>query len=144
MFITETLRKYPVSDPLIRKLNATYKIPDTDLVLEKGTTILIPVMGFHRDPDIFPDPEKFDPERFTKENIANRHPYAWIPFGKGPRDCVGMRFGMMQTRLGIATVLNNFRVSPSAKTTIPMKFQPDATLLSPAGGMHLNIEFIKD
>lgn len=117
-----------------------YKVPSTNTVLEKGTTVLIPVLAFHRDPAIYPDPEKFDPDRFTKENIATRHPYAWIPFGKGPRDCVGMRFGMMQTRLGIATVLNNFTVSPSGRTPIPIKFQPDATLITPEGGMHLNIE----
>lgn len=119
-------------------------MPNTDWVLEKDMTILIPIMGFHHDPDIFPNPEKFDPDRFTKENIAARHQYAWIPFGKGPRDCVGMRFGMMQTRLGIATVLRSFKVSPSEKTPIPMKLQPDAQLLSPAGGMHLNIERISD
>lgn len=114
------------------------------MVLEKGTSVLIPILGFHHDPDIYPNPDKFDPDRFTKENIAARHPYAWIPFGKGPRDCVGMRFGMMQTRLGIATVLNNFVVSPSEKTPIPMKLQPDAQLLSPLGGMHLNVEPIGD
>lgn len=126
----------------MRTTSADYKVPSTNLVLEKGTMVLVPVLGFHRDPDIYPEPEKFDPERFTKENIATRHPYAWIPFGKGPRDCVGMRFGMMQTRLGIATVLNNFRVSPSGKTLIPMRFKPDAPMLSPDGGMFLNVAAI--
>lgn len=134
------MRKYPVSDTLLRNVKSNYKVPNTNIVLEKGTQVLIPIMGFHHDPDIWPQPEKFDPDRFTKENVAGRHPYAWIPFGEGPRNCVGMRFGMMQTRLGIATVLKDFKVTPSKNTLIPMKFQPDAQLLSPAGGMFLNLE----
>lgn len=119
-------------------------MPGTDFTLEKGLTVFIPAMGLQRDPAIYPKPEIFDPDRFTKENIAARHPYAWIPFGKGPRDCIGMRFGMMQTRLGIATLLDKFRVSPSEKTLIPMKFQPDGQILGPVGGMFLNIEPVRD
>lgn len=100
----------------------------------------IPVRAFHMDPEIYPNPDKFDPERFTKENIAARHPMAYLPFGLGPRMCVGMRFGMMQTRIGIATMLRNFKVSPSGGTMIPMEFDPKATFLSPAKGMLLNVE----
>lgn len=133
---------YPVVDTLIRQTSAAYKVPSTNIVLEKGLTVLIPVMAFQRDPDLFPNPGKFDPDRFSKENIASRHPYAWSPFGKGPRDCIGMRFGMMQTRLGLATVLRHFNVTPSSKTAIPMKFQPDGQTLTPAGGMYLNLETI--
>lgn len=100
-------------------------------------------MGIHRDPANFPDPEKFDPERFTKENIAVRHPFSYMPFGLGPRVCIGQRFGMMQTRLAIATVLSNFQITPSKRTLIPMEFQPDGQLLIPKGGMFLNIAPIK-
>lgn len=138
--ISETLRKYPVADTLMRSVTIPYKVPNTDIYLEKGTMVLVPSIGFHYDPEIFPQPEKFDPDRFTKENVAARHPYAWLPFGHGPRNCVGLRFGMMQTRLGIATILNNFRVTPSQKTMIPLKYDPAGQLLSPLGGMYLNIE----
>lgn len=130
-------------DTHFRKTSADYKVPNTNITLEKGTTVLIPCMGFHHDPEIFPEPQKFDPDRFTKENIASRHSYAWVPFGKGPRDCVGLRFGMMQSRMGIATILNNFILSPSERTTIPMKFQAHAEMLSPVGGMFLNLEPVR-
>lgn len=118
-----------------------YKVPGTEIILEKDTKVTVPIMALHMDPDIYPDPDKFDPNRFTKENIAARHPMAYLPFGLGPRMCVGMRFGMMQTRLGIATMLGNFRVSPSVGTIIPMEFEPNTPFLSPAqGSMLLNVE----
>lgn len=117
-----------------------YKVPDSTIVLEKGTALLIPIFGIHRDPEIYPEPDKFDPERFTKENIGTRHPFAWLPFGQGQRNCIGIRFGMTQCRIGLATLINNYRISPSEKTPIPMRFDPNSVMLSPQGGMHLNIE----
>lgn len=143
MLISETLRKYPIVDILIRKVTIPYKVPDTDIVLEKGMRVIIPVMGIQRDPNYYPEPERFDPDRFTKENIAARHPSAWSPFGQGPRNCVGLRFGMMQTRLGIAMILRNFLVTPSKKTPVPLELDPTGSLLSPKGGMFLNIEPLK-
>lgn len=127
---------------LRRKLSAPYKVPNTKIVLEKDTAILIPTLGIHHDPEIYPRPEVFDPSRFTKENIADRHPYAWLPFGEGNRNCIGLRFGMMQTRIGLATILNNYKLTPSERTLIPMKFQPNGMVLGPDGGMYLRIEDI--
>lgn len=137
--ISETLRKYPIVAVLRRECERAYQVPNSNVVIEKGVVLSIPVLGIHRDPDIYPDPDQFDPDRFTKEAIADRHPYAWIPFGKGPRDCIGMRFGMMQTRVGLATILNSFRLLPSKNTPIPMQIDPSGLVLSPAGGMYLEL-----
>lgn len=138
--LPETLRKYPIVAVLRRQCDKDYQIPNTDLVIEKGVIVAIPVLGIHHDPEIYPDPERFDPDRFTKEAIAARHPYAYLPFGKGPRDCIGMRFGMMQTRVGLATLLNSYRLHPSENTPIPITYAPSSPVLSPSTGMFLRIE----
>lgn len=81
--IHETLRKYPVSPLLRRKVAKPYQIPATGIVLEEGMAVWTSVMGIHHNPEIYPEPEKFDPSRFTKANIASRHPYAYLPFAHG-------------------------------------------------------------
>ncbi|RZC37405.1 p450 domain containing protein [Asbolus verrucosus] len=65
-----------------------YELPDEDVIIEKGTRILIPIIGIHHDEEYYPDPQKFDPERFSEKKKNSRHQYAHIPFGEGPRGCV--------------------------------------------------------
>lgn len=84
------MRKHPSLPILNRECNEDYIIPNTNVKIDKGTAIMISVTGLQRDPDIYPDPDKFDPERFTKENIAKRNPYVYFPFGDGPRNCIGI------------------------------------------------------
>ncbi|XP_055696374.1 cytochrome P450 6a9-like [Lutzomyia longipalpis] len=138
--IHESLRKYPIVDSLLRSCGQDYNVPGTKHVIEKGTFFNISVYAIHHDPDIYPDPEKFDPDRFTEENVKNRHPYAWLPFGEGPRICVGMRFGMMQTRVGIASLLSKYRVITCPKTLIPLVLEPSNFVMTPKGGMWLKLE----
>lgn len=74
---------------LVRTCRKNYKIPDTDFVLPEGTHVNIGVLGLHHDPEYYPNPEKFDPDRFTEENKNKRPAYTYLPFGDGPRICIG-------------------------------------------------------
>jgi cytochrome P450 family 6 len=89
LFFSETLRKYPPAPHLSRECTKTYKIPGTDIVLEKGVLAAIPILALHHDPKYYPDPERFDPERFSEEEKAKRHHYVYLPFGEVPRICIG-------------------------------------------------------
>lgn len=75
---------------LIRVCTRDYKIPGTEVVLDKGTTAVIPAIGLHMDPQYFPDPEKFDPSRF--ENMDTVPKGTYFSFGGGPRICIGNFF----------------------------------------------------
>lgn len=82
-FAAETMRKYPPLGNLPRLVRKDYKIPGTDIVLEKGTNVVIPAFAIQRDPDIYPEPEQFKPERFESEKVKERHSMTWLPFGEG-------------------------------------------------------------
>lgn len=65
-------------------------VPGTNVKIEKSVRVFIPIRGIHYDQDYYENPEVFDPERFTDENKQNRNSYAFIPFGEGPRICIGL------------------------------------------------------
>jgi cytochrome P450 len=90
---TETLRKYPVIPFLDRMSCSDYELPSPagngTITLPDGTGVYIPVLALHHDPTYFPEPQKFDPDRFTEENKHSRPNYVYMPFGEGPRMCIG-------------------------------------------------------
>ncbi|KAF2886191.1 hypothetical protein ILUMI_19982 [Ignelater luminosus] len=138
--IDETLRKYLPLAMLNRKCVLPYKIPDTDVVIDKETAVIISTLGIQRDPEHFPDPERFDPDRFSEENKSKIKPFTYLPFGEGPRVCIGVRFGVMQTKVGLAVLLRNYKFSLNHKTKTPLKMDPFSFILSVEGGIWLNAE----
>ena len=86
---SETLRKYPPLQTLLRVCTKPYRIPETEVVLEKDIRIFIPVLALHYDPMYYPNPEHFDPERFSEKQKKSRPQYSYLPFGEGPRICIG-------------------------------------------------------
>lgn len=93
MNFAESLRKYPPVPFLDRKCSADYRIPQTDLIIEKDMIVYIPLIGIQNDEKYFPEPEKFIPERFLDNVNASQCVYA--PFGTGQRQCLG-KYIMMQ------------------------------------------------
>jgi cytochrome P450 len=87
--VAETLRKYPPVSIMSRKCTKDYRIPGSHATVEKGTEIIIPIEALHRDPQYYPEPDRFDPERFNEEVQSRRHHYVYLPFGEGPRICLG-------------------------------------------------------
>ncbi|XP_023934620.2 cytochrome P450 6B1-like [Bicyclus anynana] len=134
----ETLRKYPVTD-IQRRAKANYNIPGTSVTIEKGTIVLIPTLAISHDEKYFPDPSKFDPERFSPENESKRHPCAFIPFGTGPRFCIGMLFAKIQSRVCVMKLLYHFRVEVCKNTPKTLSFDPQHVVPAPKGGIYLNI-----
>lgn len=82
MVFNETLRKYPVVDTQFRQSSKDFKIPNSDLTIPKGVMIIFSSQALHHDERFYENPSKFDPERFTEENVKTRHPFAYIPFSK--------------------------------------------------------------
>ncbi|XP_063929995.1 cytochrome P450 6a8-like [Zophobas morio] len=140
--INETLRKYPPGGVLGRECTQDYKVPDQDVIIKKGTRIFIPVLGIHYDEEYYPDPDKFDPERFNEENSKSRPHYAHIPFGEGPRICIGLRFGVMQTKVGLTSLLMKYKFTLNEKTGRRPKFSAYAFVLTPEEEILLNAEKI--
>jgi len=87
--ISETGRKYSIAFNLMREATKTYTLPDKSFVIEKGQKLIIPMFSIHRDPKYYPDPLKFDPERFSTEQKSQRPNGTYMPFGNGPRLCIG-------------------------------------------------------
>lgn len=136
----ETLRIYSAAENIFRIAIKDYRVDGSDHMIEKGTRIFISLFGVHRDPDIYPDPMKFDPERFNEENVNSRPAFTYFPFGEGPRLCIGKRFAMMQMRLGISSFISQFRVVVCPETPREIKFDVGAPLISSDKPVILKIE----
>ncbi|KAJ9594231.1 hypothetical protein L9F63_014391 [Diploptera punctata] len=146
MVLYETLRKYPVLGVIDRVCVSDYDLPGPSgkgiFTLKAGTSVYIPLCGIHSDPEFYPNPDKFDPERFTEENKSKRHNYAYFPFGEGPRICIGKRFGLMQIKTAFAHILPKFQVSISKNTPKEIVFDPKAFIIKTEDEMYLDFKKI--
>ncbi|XP_046392778.1 cytochrome P450 6a2-like [Ischnura elegans] len=134
--LSETLRLHPATGALTRVCSEQYTLPGTDITLEKGTAIAISVNGLQLDSRYFENPTKFDPSRFSPEKKGDRSNYVYLPFGEGPRMCVGQRFSQMQARLGLAVLMSKFKFELSTeKTQLPLRVNPRGFSTTPVGGI---------
>ncbi|CAO2630208.1 Cytochrome P450 3A9, partial [Lemmus lemmus] len=133
MVVNETLRLYPVGGRLERVCKADVEI--NGVLIPKGTVVMVPTYALHKDPKCWPEPEEFRPERFNKKNQDSIDPYTYQPFGSGPRNCIGMRFALMNIKVALVRILQNFSFQPCEQTQIPLKlrnqgfFQPEKPII---------------
>lgn len=117
--INESLRLFPIASRLERVAKASVEI--NGFVIPKGMVVMVPTWPMHRDPEIWPEAEKFKPERFSKENKETIDPYSYMPFGAGPRNCIGMRFALVVMKLAIVEILQRYSFSVCKETEIPFE-----------------------
>ena len=116
--VNETLRMFPPLPFITRdaRESRTYGT----VTIPAGSAVYIPITEVHRDPTHYPDPEVFDPDRFNEENKAKRNPMAFMPFGQGPRICIGMRLAYLELKTALVKVLRKVKVELD-DTTVPRK-----------------------
>ncbi|CAG5046105.1 unnamed protein product [Parnassius apollo] len=141
-FLLETLRLHPPLSRVERKCTKNYVLPGTNIKINVGDLLAIPVYGIHMDPNIYPEPHEFRPERFIGEEKNNRPSHLYLAFGAGPRNCIGMRFAMISAKIAMVSLLKNFKFSACAKTENPVTIDKNSLLLKAASGLWVKIEKI--
>ncbi|NWX29333.1 CP3AD protein, partial [Notiomystis cincta] len=128
MAVNETLRMYPLGGRIERTCKKDVEI--NGVTIAKGVVVTIPPYVLHHNPEYWPNPEEFRPERFSKENKESIDPYTYLPFGAGPRNCIGMRFALLTLKVAMASLLQHFTFQTCRETQIPMKLS-SVGLLTP-------------
>uniref|UniRef100_V5H5G9 Putative cytochrome n=2 Tax=Ixodes ricinus TaxID=34613 RepID=V5H5G9_IXORI len=120
--VCEGLRMFPPGSRLERTPHENYVLGDTGILIPKGSTIVIPVYALHHDSEFYPDPYTFNPDRFTAANIDSIHPYAFLPFGTGPRNCLGRRLALQSVKMALLYALRSVKFVQTPKTKVPLEF----------------------
>nr|XP_029731420.1 probable cytochrome P450 9f2 isoform X1 [Aedes albopictus] len=143
MVVSETLRKWPPGVISDRYCNKNYLYDDgrgTRFLIEKGQVVMIPAYCIHHDPRNYSDPDRFDPERFNEANRAQINTGIYIPFGVGPRNCIGSRLALMEVKCMVYHLLKHFEVVPTEKTQIPVRIARDSFALQPEKGVWVELK----
>ncbi|KAK4873607.1 hypothetical protein RN001_012967 [Aquatica leii] len=145
MVVTESLRKWPplvsVDRRSVKPFVIESELPGEETIhFPKSTTCIIPVYSIHRDPKYYPNPEKFDPERFSEKNKHLLTPSSFLAFGMGPKNCVGSRFALLEVKLLLFALLKKFEIVPVSKTPIPIVITKKGIFLGAEGGLWLGLK----
>ena len=137
--IMEAQRLYPAAAQVNRECCKDYDL--NGIHIPAGMEIVIPLYALHHDPDAWQDPEKFDPERFRSPAKDARHAFQFLPFGAGPRNCIGMRFALMEIKIALIRILTKYKFVQSPETQVPLIIHSGATL-SAKDGVRVRVESI--
>ncbi|CAG9811403.1 unnamed protein product [Chironomus riparius] len=130
MVISEALRYWPPAGEITRECSKDYNLKldnGKTIKLKESDNILIPTYAIHHDPKYYEDPEKFDPERFSDERKGSIVDGAYVPFGSGPRVCIGSRFALMEAKLLLFNILRKFTFEVCDKTPEKLELAPSLT-----------------
>ncbi|XP_072290834.1 thromboxane-A synthase [Eucyclogobius newberryi] len=136
MVISEALRMYPPGFRFARDIEHDSVVNGQRL--PKGAWLEIPAGFLHHDPEHWPEPDKFIPERFTPEAKATRHPFVYLPFGAGPRNCVGMRLAQLEIKMALVNLFHSFTIVTCDETKDPLELKSSSTL-GPKNGIFVKI-----
>ncbi|XP_073844248.1 probable cytochrome P450 6a21 [Musca autumnalis] len=141
--IDETLRLHTPLPVLNRQAVEDYPIPGyPQYVIRKDMPVIIPAICLHRDAQYYPNPDVFNPDNFSGEQVTLRDPVLYLPFGDGPRNCLGLRFAKMQILVGLSLLLSKFHFSVCKRTPIPMRYDKENFMLTPEKDLYLKVERI--
>lgn len=118
--ISESLRMYPPASRLERETTDDYILGNTGIKVPKGCVVAVPVWAIHHDPQYFPDPYSFKPERFSEEQASSIPPYVYLPFGAGPRNCIGVRLGLRAVKMVLMHSVHTAEFVRTEKTKVPL------------------------
>ena len=139
MVINEALRFFPIGDHE-RKCVKEYTVPGTTFTIPQGMMVALPATGIMSDEKYFPNPEQFNPENFSKENKEKRNPYAFMPFGMGPRNCIGNRLAQLNLKSGLVHLLSGYKVLTCSKTPEELIVDPTSGNTDVKGGIWVQFE----
>lgn len=131
MIVSEALRKWPSFRITSRECTKEYTLVDEEsgksYVIAQGTELLLPIGAIQNDPRYFADPEKFDPYRFSDDNKANIESGSFIPFGYGPRMCIGSRYAILDAKMLLFYILSKFSINKCDETPRKMELATGLT-----------------
>ena len=135
--IKESQRMCPPGAQSNRECSEDYDL--NGIHIPAGTEIVIPIYALHHDPDAWLNPETFDPERFRGPSKDAIHAFQFLPFGAGPRNCIGRKFALVEIKIALVKILLKYSFVLSPETQVPLVLHPGATL-SARDGVHVRVE----
>ncbi|KAL6430827.1 hypothetical protein ACFW04_006977 [Cataglyphis niger] len=141
--LNESQRVISVAGLMTKRCTEKFELKGSDGLVchvQPGTEILISTQGLQKDPRYWENPEVFDPERFSPDRKHSIKKFTFLPFGEGPRICVGMRMALLQMKVGLAAILRKYSLELSPRTQLPLKNIPGSILTTPKGGLWIFLQ----
>ena len=136
MVLYESLRMYPPGLRTFRECTQTCAVSD-ELIIEKGVYVNVPILILHHNPEYWPNPESFDPERFDPNNEQSCPKFAYLPFGEGPRNCIGKRLALLEAKMTLVAIMRDLQFKRTTDTEVPLDFVTGLAL-TPKNGIKLS------